>query len=39
MSNQTVRVLRTRDDRVIPVAGVYEIDGAHTSWSSSAAIS
>ena len=31
MSNQTVSVLRTHDDRVIPVAGVYEIDGAHTS--------
>src|SRR5205085_1862278 len=31
MSNQTVNVLRTRDDRVIPAAGVYEIDGAHTS--------
>ena len=31
MSNQTVSVLRTRDDQVIPVAGVYEIDGAHTS--------
>ena len=31
MSNQTVNVLRTRDERVIPVAGVYEIDGAHTS--------
>ena len=31
MANQTVSVLRTRDDRVIPVAGVYEIDGAHTS--------
>src|SRR5207244_5732262 len=31
MSNRTVSVLRTRDDRVIPVAGVYEIDGAHTS--------
>src|SRR3954447_315800 len=31
MSNQTVSVLRTRDDRVIPAAGVYEIDGAHTS--------
>src|SRR3954451_25258573 len=31
MANQTVDVLRTRDDRVIPVAGVYEIDGAHTS--------
>src|SRR5437588_6341805 len=31
MSNQAVSVLRTRGDRVIPVAGVYEIDGAHTS--------
>src|SRR6266446_10991801 len=31
MSNQTVNVLRTVDDQVIPVAGVYEIDGAHTS--------
>ncbi len=31
MSNQTVNVLRTRDNRLIPVAGVYEIDGAHTS--------
>ena len=31
MSNRTVSVLRTRDDRLIPVAGVYEIDGAHTS--------
>jgi polyisoprenoid-binding protein YceI len=31
MSNQTVSVLRTRDDRVIPVAGVYDIDGTHTS--------
>src|SRR5258708_24057043 len=31
MSNQTVSVLRTRDDQVIPVAGVYEIDGAHTA--------
>ena len=31
MSNQTVSVLRTRDDRVIPAAGVYEIDPAHTS--------
>ena len=31
MSNQTVSVLRTRDDRMIPAAGVYEIDGAHTS--------
>src|SRR5712691_13568829 len=31
MSNQTLTVLRTRDDRVIPVAGVYDIDDAHTS--------
>jgi polyisoprenoid-binding protein YceI len=31
VSSQTVSVLRTRDDRVVPVAGVYEIDGAHTS--------
>src|SRR5258708_25291321 len=31
MSNQTVSVLRTRDDQVIPVAGVYDVDGAHTS--------
>ena len=31
MSSQTVSVLRTRDDREIPVAGVYQIDGAHTS--------
>jgi hypothetical protein len=31
MSARTVNVLRTRDDRVIPVAGVYDIDGAHTS--------
>lgn len=31
MSEQMVSVLRNRDDRVIPVAGVYEIDGAHTS--------
>lgn len=31
MPDRTVSVLRTRDDRVIPVAGVYEIDGAHTS--------
>jgi polyisoprenoid-binding protein YceI len=31
MSNRTVSMLRTRDDRVIPVAGVYEIDGDHTS--------
>src|ERR1700730_10515467 len=31
MSDRTVSVLRTRDDRVIPVAGVYDIDDAHTS--------
>src|SRR5947209_8874703 len=31
MSDRTVSVLRTRDDRLIPVAGVYEIDAAHTS--------
>jgi polyisoprenoid-binding protein YceI len=31
MSDRTVSVLRTRDDRVIPIAGVYDIDGAHTS--------
>ena len=31
MPEQTVSVLRTVDDRVIPVAGVYEIDAAHTS--------
>ena len=31
MSDRTVSVLRTRDDQVIPVAGVYEIDGPHTS--------
>src|SRR5437899_12610398 len=31
MSNQTVSVLRTRDDQVIPVAGVYDIDSPHTS--------
>ena len=31
MSDRTVSVLRTREERVIPVAGVYEIDGAHTS--------
>ena len=31
MSDRTVSVLRTLDDRVMPVAGVYEIDGAHTS--------
>jgi polyisoprenoid-binding protein YceI len=31
MSDRTVSILRTRDDRSIPVAGVYDIDGAHTS--------
>ena len=31
MSERTVSVLRTHDDREVPVAGVYEIDGAHTS--------
>src|SRR5438067_2279376 len=31
MSNQPVSVLRTRNDQVIPAAGIYEIDGAHTS--------
>jgi len=31
MSTETVSVLRTRDKLKIPVAGVYEIDGAHTS--------
>ena len=38
MPDRTVSVLRTHDDRLIPVAGVYEIDGAHTRSSSSAAI-
>jgi polyisoprenoid-binding protein YceI len=31
MSDRTASVLRTRDSRVIPVAGVYDIDGPHTS--------
>jgi hypothetical protein len=31
MTDRTVSVLRTHDDRRIPVAGTYEIDGAHTS--------
>ena len=31
MQERTVSVLRTHDDREVPVAGVYEIDGAHTS--------
>jgi polyisoprenoid-binding protein YceI len=31
MPDRTVNVLRRRDDRLIPVAGVYELDAAHTS--------
>src|SRR2546428_5177311 len=31
MPDRTVSVLRTHDDRLIPVAGVYDIDGPHTS--------
>ena len=31
MSERTVSVLRTHDDRLVPVAGVYDVDGAHTS--------
>ncbi len=31
MSNRAVSVLRTHDDRLIPVAGIYDIDGAHTA--------
>ena len=31
MSDRKVSVLRTHDDRLIPVAGVYDIDGPHTS--------
>ena len=31
MPDQTISVLRRVDDRVIPVAGVYEIDAPHTS--------
>jgi len=31
MADRTVSVLRTHDDRLIPVAGVYDLDGAHTS--------
>jgi polyisoprenoid-binding protein YceI len=31
MSDRTVSVLRTHDDRLIPVAGVYDIDGTHTA--------
>ena len=31
MADSNVSVLRTRDDRQIPVAGVYDIDAAHTA--------
>jgi polyisoprenoid-binding protein YceI len=31
MSDRMVSVLRTHDDRLVPVAGVYDLDGAHTS--------
>jgi polyisoprenoid-binding protein YceI len=31
MSDRAVSVLRTHDDRLIPFAGVYEIDGTHTA--------
>ena len=31
MPDRTVSVLRTHDDRLIPVAGIYDIDGPHTS--------
>src|SRR5258708_33959105 len=31
MADRTVSVLRTHDDRLIPVAGVYDIDGPHTA--------
>jgi polyisoprenoid-binding protein YceI len=31
VSDRTVSVLRTHDDRLIPVAGVYDIDSPHTS--------
>jgi polyisoprenoid-binding protein YceI len=31
MPTRTVSVLRTHDNRVIPAAGVYDIDNAHTS--------
>jgi polyisoprenoid-binding protein YceI len=31
MPERTVSVLRTHDDRLLPVAGLYNIDGAHTS--------
>jgi polyisoprenoid-binding protein YceI len=31
MPDRTVSVLRTHDDRLVPIAGLYNIDGAHTS--------
>jgi polyisoprenoid-binding protein YceI len=31
VSDRSVSILRSHDDRLIPVAGVYDIDGAHTS--------
>src|SRR2546421_2029875 len=31
MPDRTVSVLRTHDDRLIPVAGIYDIDAPHTS--------
>jgi polyisoprenoid-binding protein YceI len=31
MPERTVSVLRTHDDREVPIAGVYQIDGTHTS--------
>ncbi len=31
MAERTVSILRTHDNRLIPVPGVYNIDGAHTS--------
>ena len=31
MSDRMLSVLRTHDDRLVPPAGVYELDGAHTS--------
>src|SRR2546425_10243173 len=31
MPDRTVSVLRTHDDRLIPVAGIYGIDASHTS--------
>ena len=31
MTERSVSILRTHDDRPVPVAGVYELDPAHTS--------